>query len=364
MEFGNWALTEDSSEAYRATYVLLVSAILLPVILFARRGCMTVALVLLLASIVHQVSRLHVDTSYWGHIAAGVGLCRASHYILHGDGGALVIRVQHASLGLIATLAMFSYVIFRLPLHTFYNKVHATIWALASLLFASMAAHPITARACNGALPRVAAARQLHDPAVLAALGTLLYTHLHDMQPIGMLFHQAPLVFLVLEGGGARPRSTRLPHFVCRVWVCGVARTACPYAPPLCVCVEKLTLLPYVTPAGQVFGVQLGAISVMMLASSAVHAVCRVCLASRRYLHWTENEGREPQHARPCRGSRRSARSCAGCTPFGGSSPACGPCTWRPSCTCSRASGVCSTLWLWAISPMDDEGVIEDQVTW
>ena len=47
MEFGNWALTEDSSEAYRATYVLLVSAILLPVILFARRGCMTVALVLL-----------------------------------------------------------------------------------------------------------------------------------------------------------------------------------------------------------------------------------------------------------------------------------------------------------------------------
>uniref|UniRef100_A0A7S3T119 Uncharacterized protein n=1 Tax=Emiliania huxleyi TaxID=2903 RepID=A0A7S3T119_EMIHU len=211
MEFGNWALTEDSSEAYRATYVLLVSAILLPVILFARRGCMTVALVLLLASIVHQVSRLHVDTSYWGHIAAGVGLCRASHYILHGDGGALVIRVQHASLGLIATLAMFSYVVFRLPLHTFYNKVHATIWALASLLFASMAAHPITARACNGALPRVAAARQLHDPAVLAALGTLLYTHLHDMQPIGMLFHQ-------------------------------------------------------------VFGVQLGAISVMMLASSAVHA--------------------------------------------------------------------------------------------
>jgi hypothetical protein len=26
---------------------------------------------------------------------------------------------------------------------------------------------------------------------VLAALGTLLYTHLHDMQPIGMYFHQA-----------------------------------------------------------------------------------------------------------------------------------------------------------------------------
>ena len=41
MEFDNWALTEDSSEAYRATYVLLVSAVLLPVILFARRGCMS-----------------------------------------------------------------------------------------------------------------------------------------------------------------------------------------------------------------------------------------------------------------------------------------------------------------------------------
>ena len=228
MEFGNWALTEDSSEAYRATYVLLVSAILLPVILFARRGCMTVALVLLLASIVHQVSRLHVDTSYWGHIAAGVGLCRASHYILHGDGGALVIRVQHASLGLIATLAMFSYVVFRLPLHTFYNKVHATIWALASLLFASMAAHPITARACNGALPRVAAARQLHDPAVLAALGTLLYTHLHDMQPIGMLFHQAPLAFLVLEGGegpGLVPQLL-VPH-ACRTLICVCAVYGC-----------------------------------------------------------------------------------------------------------------------------------------
>ena len=240
MEFGNWALTEDSSEAYRATYVLLVSAILLPVILFARRGCMTVALVLLLASIVHQVSRLHVDTSYWGHIAAGVGLCRASHYILHGDGGALVIRVQHASLGLIATLAMFSYVAFRLPLHTFYNKVHATIWALASLLFASMAAHPITARACNGALPRVAAARQLHDPAVLAALGTLLYTHLHDMQPIGMLFHQAPLV-LFGTGGRRGPASFHTPHACRTLCVPCMGVWSCEDCLPLCattVCVR------------------------------------------------------------------------------------------------------------------------------
>ena len=282
MEFDNWAPTEDSSEAYRATYVLLVSAILLPVILFARRGCMLVALVLLLASIVHQVSRLHVDTSYWGHLAAGVGLCRASHYILHGDGGALVIHVQHASLGLVATLAMFSYVIFRLPLHTFYNKVHATIWALASLLFASMAAHPITARACNGALPRVAAARQLHDPAVLAALGTLLYTHLHDMQPIGMLFHQASFACLLERvEAGLVPHHTRLPHFVFCHFVCavygGVELRGLPaLAPLLCVCMKKLSL-PYVTPAGQVFGVQLGAISVMMLASSAVHAVCIVC---------------------------------------------------------------------------------------
>ena len=120
----SWVLTADSSEAYRATYVLLISAILLPIVLFARRCCMVVALVLLVVSIVHQVSSLDVDTSYWGHIAAGVGLCRASHYILHGDGGALVIRVQHAMLGLVATLAMFSFVVFRLPLETFYNKVH------------------------------------------------------------------------------------------------------------------------------------------------------------------------------------------------------------------------------------------------
>ena len=127
-------------------------------------------------------------------------------------------------------------------MHTFYNKVHATIWALASLLFASMAAHPITARACNGALPRVAAARQLHDPAVLAALGTLLYTHLHDMQPIGMLFHQASFACLLERvEAGLVPHHTRLPHFVflslcvCRVWGCGVARTACPCATAVCV---------------------------------------------------------------------------------------------------------------------------------
>ena len=191
--------TQDSSETTRAAHVLVVSAVLLPTILLSRRTLRVVlpATALLVIAIVFQVRELDVDTAYWGHCLISACMLRASNYVINGDGGALITKARHGVLGFAMSLALLLFVVLRLPLSTFYNQVHATIWALAALYFISLASHGIVEARWPAALPRLAAARALHDPAVLGALGVLLYTHLHDMSGIGMYFHQAWGVMLL-----------------------------------------------------------------------------------------------------------------------------------------------------------------------
>uniref|UniRef100_A0A7S0JHH3 Cytochrome b561 domain-containing protein n=1 Tax=Calcidiscus leptoporus TaxID=127549 RepID=A0A7S0JHH3_9EUKA len=219
--------------------VLLFQAFVWPVALTTTRPVVEGFVgVLMLAGATHQCLAYQVSSGFYGHVVAGMALIGGGRETIRGDGRPITARWFVGVLGCVlfafATGSQYYHTVMGLHPPKLMHLVHTCIYSMAfvlSLMIGApdfMRARPHLAAYASHLLD----ARVLVDPAVLFALGVLLYTHRHDPSEVGTQMHL--ILGLLLMALALMQMGNSMLHTLSSI------------PAPLCMLTRKLTAFAWV----------------------------------------------------------------------------------------------------------------------
>jgi len=105
-------------------------------------------------------------------------------------GGLLRIRPKTLLYVVPGLVALIVATIWRNDIRKLHEQVHCYLYAILVVLATSMAASAVADKHYPDSVEFCTAVRRLLDPVCQLALGVLVYSHRHDMRPVGLVWHQ------------------------------------------------------------------------------------------------------------------------------------------------------------------------------
>ena len=186
---------------HKALAVTGLAAATIPFIVLSSRTWLSLtAAAAAVTGAIYQQQVLHVREDAWTHIAVGTGALRLSWIAVSGNGGPLRVHWVYGALGAAINFVIFLGLTIIHGYARVYNQMHAVIDLGQVVLFISFGMESAVSSASRHGfcdtrrahrwLASAARIRPLHDAAALVAIALATIKHQHDLQPIGVFFHE------------------------------------------------------------------------------------------------------------------------------------------------------------------------------
>ena len=220
--------TEEAS-VVTMRWLLLTHLLLPPFVLSSRRWLAWPSAIALIASAAYLMHARSVHLMIYTHYVPGLMMLAIAQGVLRGGGGVVVPDSVVKPAAVVVVAAISEYQAIRVYRDVFHSLSHCLLHILYGAWALVMVADHAVARWRPHKLAHFRAARLIHDPMLILAVGILLIAHQHDLLPIAEFFHDfwgatfcigAAFQFVSGVTHGVLPRSSA---------VCAALRCLCSF---------------------------------------------------------------------------------------------------------------------------------------